>query len=441
PGAVGPMHAYTVSEFTGSDWVRGGDGDAVDSQGQVLWPTPLDDVPLAPAVDIEIDVTNLGQDRLLLPGEPRQLTVPADVAYLADSDEAVAHIGGEVSYDVRFLPREIEGPELEQLRPASDVDPMLLQVPETGYQSDIADLARSIVAEAGAETPYAQMLALQNYLRDPANFVYSTSIAAPQTPDAVWDFLNDRHGYCVQFATTMIIMARTLGMPARLAVGFLPGEASSDGVVQVTAHDAHAWPQVLFEGVGWVRFEPTPGVQAGPPPEYAPETTQPNTDEPTSSAPSAESSTSQRAETSTASPTGGAAGGADEQSRQSPWLLTLLLLAGLAGIASALARRHARMRAIDLQERWAHVLRHLEQLGVDTAASRTPRAIARDAAELLDPDVVPALTSLVAAIETVSYRPQAVTRPDDAEIEAWVEEVVDGVRRTLRERSRDPAGV
>ncbi|WP_420110714.1 DUF3488 domain-containing protein, partial [Pseudactinotalea sp.] len=41
PGAVGPMHAYTVSEFTGSDWVRGGDGDAVDSQGQVLWPTPL----------------------------------------------------------------------------------------------------------------------------------------------------------------------------------------------------------------------------------------------------------------------------------------------------------------------------------------------------------------------------------------------------------------
>lgn len=441
PGAVGPMHAYTVSEFTGSDWIRGDLGDAVDSEGQVLWPTPLDGVPLGAEIDIEIQVTSLGQDRLLLPGEPRRLTVPADVTYLGDSDEAVAHIGGEVTYDVTFLPRELEGAALDQLQPATDVDPVLLQVPETGYQSDIADLARSIVADAGAETPYAQVLALQNYLRDPGNFVYSTSIAAPQTPDAVWDFLNDRHGYCVQFATTMIIMARTLGMPARMAVGFLPGEADSDGVVQVTAHDAHAWPQVLFDDVGWVRFEPTPGVQAGPPPEYAPETTEPSTDETTTSASSTQDPTSERAETTTSAAADGAADGGDEQTRQSPWLLTLLLLAGLAGVASALARRHARMRSTDLAERWAHVLRHLEQLGVDTAPSRTPRAIGRDSAGLLDPETASALTSLVAAMETVSYRPRAAVRATDGEIEAWVEEVVEGVRRTLRERGRETSRV
>ncbi|GAB2595857.1 transglutaminaseTgpA domain-containing protein [Pseudactinotalea suaedae] len=440
PAVVGPLHAYTVAEFTGSDWVRGDTGDAVAAEGQVLWPSSLEGVDLGTPIDIDVDVTNLGQDRLLLPGEPRSLEVPAEVAYLAASDEAVARIGGEVSYAISLLPRTLDGAALTQLQPATDVDPVLLQVPETGYQADIADLAREIVADAGAETPYAQLLALQNYLRDPSRFTYSTSIAAPETPDAVWDFLNDRHGYCVQFATTMIVMARTLGLPARLAVGFLPGEAGAEGTVVVDAHDAHAWPQVLFEGVGWVRFEPTPGVQAGPPPEYAPETTAPATEQ-TTAAPSTALPTaaSSAAPTSTTADTGGSTEG--ESADRSGWLVALLALLGLVWVASALGRRFARLQGTDLRERWEHVLRYLERLGIEVSPSRTPRAIAADAAEHLTPQTAAALAHLVEAVETASYRPSETSRASDAEIEAWVEEVVDGVRATLRERSDDRVGV
>src|SRR5699024_6743856 len=59
--------------------------------------------------------------------------------------------------------------------------------------------------------------------------------------------------------------------PSRLAVGYLPGTANEDGTVQISSDQAHAWPQVLFPEVGWVRFEPTPGVQSGQAPQWAPE--------------------------------------------------------------------------------------------------------------------------------------------------------------------------
>ena len=77
-----------------------------------------------------------------------------------------------------------------------------------------------------------------------------------------------KQGYCVQFATAMIMMARSAGIPARMAIGFLPGSATQ-GVWTVTAADAHAWPELYLDGIGWTRFEPTPAVRSGAPPVYA----------------------------------------------------------------------------------------------------------------------------------------------------------------------------
>ncbi len=69
---------------------------------------------------------------------------------------------------------------------------------------------------------------------------------------------NARRGYCEQFAGTYAAFARSIGLPARVAVGFTPGELT-DGVYVVRGQHAHAWPEVWFEGIGWVPFEPTPG--------------------------------------------------------------------------------------------------------------------------------------------------------------------------------------
>src|SRR5690606_28719934 len=76
-----------------------------------------------------------------------------------------------------------------------------------------------------------------------------------------------RTGYCEQFSASMALMARSLGIPARVAVGFLsPERAGNDWVF--SAHDLHAWPELYFEGAGWVRFEPTPGSRSGGAPDY-----------------------------------------------------------------------------------------------------------------------------------------------------------------------------
>ena len=105
-------------------------------------------------------------------------------------------------------------------------------------------------------TQYDKALAIQNYFRD--NFEYDATINLSDNDDATVRFLTtERSGFCQQFASTFGLMARSLGMPTRLAVGFQPG-AFDGKVYRVSTKDAHAWPEVYFEGIGWIGFEPTP---------------------------------------------------------------------------------------------------------------------------------------------------------------------------------------
>ena len=110
---------------------------------------------------------------------------------------------------------------------------------------------------SGATTPLDEMLALQTYLR---SFTYDDRAEAGHGVDDMLHFLEDsRRGYCEQFAGTMAVLARTLGYPARVAIGFLPGERQEDGRFRVTTSQVHAWPEVHFGDYGWLPFEPTPG--------------------------------------------------------------------------------------------------------------------------------------------------------------------------------------
>jgi transglutaminase-like putative cysteine protease len=143
--------------------------------------------------------------------------------------------------------------------------------PET-VPDDIAErylivppLTPAVRAEAervtsGAGNRYEQMLALQTYFQ---NFDYSTELA-PRTGDPLEQFLTERVGFCQQFSTAFALMARHLGAPARVASGFTWGDpvgTDDEGrtIYRVTGRQAHAWPEVWFESLGWVAFEPTPG--------------------------------------------------------------------------------------------------------------------------------------------------------------------------------------
>jgi transglutaminase-like putative cysteine protease len=79
--------------------------------------------------------------------------------------------------------------------------------------------------------------------------------------------LNDRKGYCEQFASAMAMLARVVGIPSRVSVGFLPGEQDQDGW-KVSIRDMHAWPELYFANYGWVRFEPTPASVTGSAPPW-----------------------------------------------------------------------------------------------------------------------------------------------------------------------------
>jgi transglutaminase-like putative cysteine protease len=133
-----------------------------------------------------------------------------------------------------------------------------------GVTQRTADEARRVVEDAGATDPYHKAKALANYLRTDARFTYTTVAPLPNANQDFVDFFlfdeNGQSGYCEYFATTMVVMARTLGIPARVAVGYAPGEALEPGVYQVREKNAHAWAEIFFPGYGWQIFEATKSI-------------------------------------------------------------------------------------------------------------------------------------------------------------------------------------
>src|SRR5687767_11533052 len=90
-----------------------------------------------------------------------------------------------------------------------------------------------------------------------------------------WFLFNWKSGYCNYYASAEVLMLRSLGIPARLAVGYAQGEENDDGTFTVYERDAHAWPQVYFPAIGWVDFEPTasqPPIERGREPAGRPNT-------------------------------------------------------------------------------------------------------------------------------------------------------------------------
>lgn len=130
------------------------------------------------------------------------------------------------------------------------------------WPTEISDLAAEIVADA--TTDFERVRALQSFFLDPARFTYDLDVALEHDINSMNEFLELGRGYCEQFASTFAAMARSLGIPARVAVGFTWGDwDESRGEFVVRGRHAHAWPEVYFAGVGWVIFDPTPGRSRG----------------------------------------------------------------------------------------------------------------------------------------------------------------------------------
>jgi transglutaminase-like putative cysteine protease len=156
--------------------------------------------------------------------------------------------------------------------------------------NNVPDIVRT-TADAvtqGSRTSYAKAMAIQRYLRS-VEFTYSLQSPVQGGYDGnglsvLADFLTQKSGYCIHFASAMAVMARLEGIPSRIAVGYAPGRSTGATVsvpgqgalpeYEVDSRDAHAWPELYFQGLGWVPFEPTPS--RGVVPDYASETSFPS---------------------------------------------------------------------------------------------------------------------------------------------------------------------
>ena len=154
-------------------------------------------------------------------------------------------------------------PSAEALRISSSSSPpdaQYLRLPQKQDLTQIQQIVDQIIE--GSTGNYEKLLAIQSYFRN--NFAYSLDVPASTSAGATMDFLTRKSGYCEQFSSTFALFARLIGIPSRVAIGFTPGEASPIGtsnveLFNVRSQHAHAWPEVWFDGIGWVLFEPTPG--------------------------------------------------------------------------------------------------------------------------------------------------------------------------------------
>ena len=324
-------------------------------------------------------------------------------------------------YTVQATPLE---PTADSLRGSSAAPSQLLKT--YGQPPQITDYVRDLVARttAGLSTDYDRVVALQELFRTESNgFTYDINASAPGTfsPDALENFLRGRVGFCEQYASAMAAMARSLAIPSRVAVGFLPGKELPDGSFEVTTSEAHAWPEVWLGGAGWVRFEPTPRADQVDVPTYS--TPQVPQDEgadgaAASAAPSAPETlpgADLGAEDRAGEQGSAGAGGADAgRGRASSVVLVLLalvvpaLLPGLAGVV----RRRSRVQAATALSAWELLRDDAADVGHSWRPADSPGTGARQlaASRRLPAPALLALDRLAAAAERARYaRPVGVT--------------------------------
>lgn len=319
-------------------------------------------------------------------------------------------------------------------------DPELLSVDEAGADA-IAALSAEVVGDT--ENSLDAAILMQEHLRDQRVWTYSLELdpaARIGASDPITGFLESKRGYCVQFAQTMVMMARHEGIPARMAVGFLPGSVQPDGTRQVIASDAHTWPELWISGMGWTRFEPTPGARTGAtPPPY----TRGEND----SAPTTTTATQQVTPTvpePTAAPSPEDSGLLDDLGDLLPTLgrvlLVVLALALLMTLMPWVGRRYreSELRAAGsaderVEGHWTWLTRSLQDLGIGEPPPRSPRVMRRHyvAGSTLGDQGEEALGRVTATLERTRYgAPGSISEDEVAQMGEDAHQVLHSARHT-----------
>jgi transglutaminase-like putative cysteine protease len=233
------------------------------SNGFVKASTPRT-IPAAGAVEIKQEIFLEALDTNVLFGMPYMHRVKSALPVFQTDEMGGFHLTFPPS--TRFQYTVFSIPEVlhiaDRLRASIDVSETMrehyLQLPS--LSRDVQSLAQKVTLKT--QSSYAKARAVERYLRE--NYEYSLDIETSVQKSPIEEFLFIRKtGYCEHYASAMVVLLRTLGIPARLATGFLVGEWNDFGQYYTgRQRDAHAWVEVYFPLSGWMTFDPTPSVIA-----------------------------------------------------------------------------------------------------------------------------------------------------------------------------------
>lgn len=419
-----PLRVGILDRYDAGRWVASSDVTFVPADGQLPGSGAGPDVPRT-RQRITVTANGVGVPQVALPSTAFGSPFPDGSWTLTPTGVAVLTAPVQ-RYSVEYLalaPTDDQfatqlgdgGPEQADL----EVDP--------AAQDELRTVLRGLTDPGDSGLTIARNI--QAWLRG-TEFTYSEELAdataqGSRSEEPLVNFLRTKRGYCVQFASAMIMLSREAGIPARMAVGFLPGTADGDSRV-VRVNDAHAWPELYFPQLGWVRFEPTPGSRSGVAPGYSTPTAGTGTSTPSSSpttSTGATPTTSARPQRDIPADTPDAGSSTSGNpltrfvsSHRTALLVALVVLLALAVVPAGgwLARRGARRRARDDAERveaeWASLVSRLGDLGVVAGDGSTPRQASGELskAAYLRPEEGEALGRVVATLEQSRYaRPGA----------------------------------
>jgi transglutaminase-like putative cysteine protease len=466
------LRISVLTRFSDNEWSSGDRDVPTEQQAQGEMP-PLIGVPEnVPRTESRYEIT-VGDDfeSIWLPSQApiSSIEAPGDWRYDETTMDFLAGSEGLTTEGLRYSMTSVDldlSAEDMARAPAtgSQVSDDLTDLPD-----DLPELVRALTLQVTEDAPtrFEKAQALQEWFRESGGFTYDLSADPGNGSDDLARFLDDdeggRTGYCEQFASAMAVMARAVGIPSRVAVGFLTPDRVDEDTWQYSAWDLHAWPELFFPGSGWVRFEPTPSGRATAVPGYTTERIEPLPNPSGPSGPSASDELPSRGPSASAQqPDETAADDENQKDAGFPWLLVgggtggALLVVALLLLPRTVRGRRSGVRIDGGPEAvWAELRDTVIDLRIPWPQDRSPREtrdrlvdhlgqpVDRSTAErprhgaTVAPEAVEALDRIVLAIERLRYARPGQHEPGALrpELETVIASLYGGAPRGARRRA------
>lgn len=401
------LRVTVLDDFTSDGWRRGNYRDDLGAVGANMSVPPgvqkLRQEGHVRKVKATVKVLNYQDNRLPVYYAPTNIKdAGSHWRYDTDRSEVLADHGHDASSGDTYEIQAAEpDPTRAELAASPAMPPSSSIMKRWGYRP--ADVPSGVVRITDRITrdlsgPWDKAYAINSYFTNPGNgFTYSLSTKTGSSGNALLDFLQQKQGFCEQYASAMAVMLREVGIPSRVVLGYAQGKYDADSKTwTISNKDAHAWVEAYFANIGWVEFDPTPRADGDTslPPVLQQQTA---TDAPqaTAGATGPQSSLSGAPQNGPhTDPAGGGGGGGGTTPTNQGGATTPAVAGSIGGAAFALAllfvpavvRRTKRRRRFALARgpnpipaahaAWTELLATATDLGLPSVPAESPRATA-----------------------------------------------------------------